>query len=71
VAPADPDPIVAFIAGEHGMAARLLDAHVDDGTGRCRVCSGGAQTGRLRWPCRLHDYAIRARRAHASQQAAG
>ena len=56
----EPDPIVVFIADQPGLAARLIAAHADDGTGRCRVCSGGAQAGRHRWPCQLHHYARRA-----------
>lgn len=58
---ADHDPIVVFIAGEAGSAERLITEHADDGSGRCKVCTGGPQAGRVRWPCRLYDYAIRAR----------
>lgn len=58
----EPDPIVVFIADQPGMAARLIAEHADDGTGRCRVCSAGGQTGRHRWPCQLHHYACRAQR---------
>jgi hypothetical protein len=54
------DPLVQLIQSEPGMAERLLDAHRDDGTGRCRVCSTGAQTGRARWPCTLHHHAHQA-----------
>jgi hypothetical protein len=38
-------------------AERLLAEHVDDGTGRCRVCPAGPQAGRRIWPCSLYDYA--------------
>jgi hypothetical protein len=55
------DPLVALIQAEPGMAQRLLRAHADDGTGRCRICSTGAQTGRFQWPCTIHK---RARQAH-------
>lgn len=55
------DPLVQLIRSEPGMAERLLGAHTDDGTGRCRVCSTGAQTGRVRWPCTIHH---RAQQAH-------
>jgi hypothetical protein len=48
------DPLVMLIRSQPGMAQRLLAQHTDDGTGRCRVCSGGGQTGRFRWPCTLH-----------------
>jgi hypothetical protein len=34
--------IVEFIAGEPGMAQRMLAEHVDDGTGHCRICTEGA-----------------------------
>jgi len=61
-APAVPDdsPIVEFMVN-NGLADRLLAEHVDDGTGRCRVCSDGAQRGHHTWPCRICDYATRAR----------
>jgi hypothetical protein len=42
-----------------GMAAWLLAQHIDDGTGRCRVCSVGP-AGRRRWPCKIHWYATQA-----------
>ena len=38
-----------------------------DGSGRCKVCAGGPQAGHVRWPCRLYDYAIRARAARPEQ----
>jgi hypothetical protein len=53
-------PIVAFIAGEPGLADRLLVQHTDDGTGHCRVCTSGAQTGRSVWPCPLRGLAEQA-----------
>ena len=55
------DPLVALIQAEPRMAQRLLNAHADDGTGRCRICSTGAQTGRFQWPCTIHKCA---RQAH-------
>ena len=55
------DPLVVLIQAEPGMAQRLLRAHADDGTGRCRICSTGAQTGRFQWPCTIHK---RAHQAH-------
>jgi hypothetical protein len=54
------DPLVALIQAEPGMAQRLLRAHADDGTGRCRICSTGAQTGRFQWPCTIHKRALQA-----------
>jgi hypothetical protein len=59
------DPLVALIQAEPGMAQRLLSAHADDGTGRCRICSTGAQTGRFQWPCTIH------KRAHQAHEIAG
>ncbi|QYN38607.1 hypothetical protein K1T35_16155 [Pseudonocardia sp. DSM 110487] len=64
---ADQDPIVVFIAGEAGSAERLIREHADDGSGRCKICAGGPQAGHVRWPCRLYDYAIRARAARREQ----
>jgi hypothetical protein len=55
------NPLVVLIRSQPGMAQRLLTEHVDDGSGRCRVCSTGGQTGRYRWPCALHRYAEQAR----------
>jgi hypothetical protein len=57
----DRDPIVQFIAGNPGMAAKLLGVHTDDGTGHCRTCvrrQGGAAEV---WPCPLHGYASASR----------
>jgi hypothetical protein len=54
-------PLVVFIAAEPGLAERLLAVHVDDGSGRCRVCSSGAQSGRNAWPCTIHGLAGRAK----------
>ena len=56
-------PLVMLIRSQPGMAERLLSEHVDDGSGRCRVCSTGGQTGRYRWPCALRRYAEQARTA--------
>jgi hypothetical protein len=61
------DPLVVLIQAEPGMAQRLLSAHADDGTGRCRTCSTGAQTGRFQWPCTIHK---RAHQAHETSGAA-
>lgn len=30
--------LVVLIAGQPGMARRMLSAHTDDGAGRCRGC---------------------------------
>ena len=39
------DPLVLLIRSQVGMAERLLAEHVDDGSGRCCLCSGGQLTG--------------------------
>ena len=54
------DELVTLMAAEPGMAQRLLAVHTDDGTGRCRVCTSGAQAARQHWPCPLHGLAERA-----------
>ncbi len=54
------NPLVALIRSQPGMAQRLLAEHADDGSGRCRVCSAGAQAGRYIWPCAIHGYAAEA-----------
>jgi hypothetical protein len=50
--------IVAFIAGEPGMAQRMLAEHRDDGSGHCRVC--GPESARTVWPCPLRGLAEQA-----------
>jgi hypothetical protein len=47
------NPLVVLIRSQPGMAERLLAEHADDGSGRCRVCSAGALTGRYRFPCAI------------------
>jgi hypothetical protein len=59
------DPLVILIQSEPGMAQRLLAEHTDDGTGRCRVCSTGGQSGRFQWPCTLHRSAADAQAGRA------
>ena len=54
------DLLVAFIRSQPGMADRLIANHANDGTGRCRTCSTGAQAGRYRWPCALYCCATQA-----------
>jgi len=56
----DNDPIVVFIARQPDLLRRLLDKHVDDGTGHCRVCAIGNQAGYLRFPCNIAGYLMRA-----------
>ena len=59
-APVPVSPLVALIRSQPGMAERLLADHTDDGTGRCRCCSSGGQTGRYQWPCAIHRSAAQA-----------
>lgn len=47
------NPLVVLIRSQPGMAERLLAEHADDGSGRCRVCSSGAQAGRYQAPCAI------------------
>jgi hypothetical protein len=66
--PVTGDPIVEFIAAEPGLADRLLALHVDDGTGHCRACPIGGQSGYLRWPCQIRILAARARATGGSNR---
>jgi hypothetical protein len=43
--------LVALLVSQPQMIERLAPQHEDDGSGRCRSCSSGAQTGRYRYPC--------------------
>jgi hypothetical protein len=61
-------PLAAAIALAPGLAARLLAEHVDDGTGRCRLCPLGDQAGHQQWPCRIHSAAAEASRARPRRQ---
>ena len=65
--PAEPNPVVAFLARE-GRADRLLAEHVDDGNGHCCVCTAAPQSGRVTWPCSLANYAAWARELVAGRR---
>jgi hypothetical protein len=56
----DPARFAAELARQPGVPARLLELHDDDGTGRCRICSSGASTGRHRHPCTIRALAAEA-----------
>jgi hypothetical protein len=45
--------LVRFLAHQPTAAARLVTAHVDDGSGRCATCVLAGQSGRMPWPCVL------------------
>ncbi len=51
------------------LPTRLVLVHVDDGKGRCVVCSAGAQTTRYTHPCRIRSLATRALHLQASRLA--
>jgi hypothetical protein len=53
---------VLTIAAAPGTADRLLAVHVNDGRGRCRICTIGGQAGHQQWPCWLYTAALEARK---------
>jgi hypothetical protein len=55
-------PLIALIMSQPRMVDRLEVQHSDDGSGRCRICSAGAQTGRYRYPCPIRVAVDEARR---------
>lgn len=50
----------ALFRSQPVVIERLLAEHVDDGTGRCQICSSGPQAARKIWPCALYEYASHA-----------
>jgi hypothetical protein len=64
--------LVALLVSQPRMIATLGPAHADDGTGHCRSCSSGAQTGRYLYPCAIRLAGDEARRqlAEARRQLA-
>lgn len=56
--------LVVLIAGQPGMARRMLAEHVDDGTGHCRVCRWHARPA-ADFPCVLRTHAEAADRLGA------
>lgn len=48
--------LVVLIAAQPGMSRRLLSAHTDDGTGRCRACRWHDRP-RSAFPCLLRVHA--------------
>lgn len=61
--------LARFLLSQPTAVARLLDQHVDDGTGHCRTCCSGDQRGFLAWPCALYEAATLASTAHAKRPA--
>ena len=62
-------PLVQMILSQPGMAVRLIDEHVDDGSGRCRGCPVGGQRGLHAWPCTLRLAAEEAQRIDRARSA--
>jgi hypothetical protein len=56
----EPHPLVALIAANPGMAARLLAQHTNDGTDHCTSCVQLATGARQIWPCPSHGLAAAA-----------
>jgi hypothetical protein len=60
-----PSPLFAELTflfrGQPAAVEQLLAQHVDDGTGHCRVCTAGGQTGHYRHPCVIQLAAEEAR----------
>jgi hypothetical protein len=46
-------PLVVLIRSQPRMAERLLAEQADDGSGRRRCCTAGAQSGRYQFPCAI------------------
>jgi hypothetical protein len=42
------------------LPTRIIETHVDDGTGHCTQCPAGSQAGRLTHPCNLRAVATEA-----------
>ena len=66
---ADAEGLVEVLADCGGLAARLVAIHLDDGSGRCVVCSSGNQSARLVFPCNLRGLAVRALHLQATRAA--
>lgn len=64
--PAMPE-LVEVISRCGDLAARLVHLHVDDGSGRCVVCSAGAQSARYVYPCAIRCLATRALHLQATR----
>jgi hypothetical protein len=58
--------LTLFLTLRPAATKTLLAQHVDDGRGRCMVCSVGAQQGHHLWPCTIYAAAVRASRLPGS-----
>ena len=54
--------LVTLMMNNPNMPEDLMHQHADDGTGRCCLCTAGAQTGRYVWPCQIYRAAAQAAR---------
>jgi hypothetical protein len=54
--------LTVFLLLRPTATEKLLAQHVDDGRGRCKACSLGAQQGHHLWPCTIYAAAARASR---------
>jgi hypothetical protein len=54
--------LTVFLLLRPAATEKLLAQHVDDGRGRCKACSVGAQQGHHLWPCTIYAAAVRASR---------
>jgi hypothetical protein len=55
-------PLVALFMSQPSMIDRLDPQHADDGTGHCRSCTSGGQSGRDKYPCSIRNNLDQARR---------
>lgn len=62
--------LVTLMVNNPNMPEDLMRQHADDGTGRCLLCSAGAQTGRYVWPCQIYRAAEQAARLTNRQRGA-
>jgi hypothetical protein len=54
--------LTVFLLLRPAATEKLLAQHVDDGRGRCKACSVGAQQDHHLWPCTIYAAAVRASR---------
>jgi hypothetical protein len=63
-----PADIAAVLAECGGLAARLVELHTDDGSGRCRSCTRTNRTA-AEHPCRIRSAATGTLHLRASRMA--
>jgi hypothetical protein len=62
--------LARFLTDQPTALTTLLSQHVDDGSGHCRTCRIGNQSGFLAWPCTLYAAAALAARPGSVEPAA-